>query len=449
MQRFGQLSAAAPDALADLASPAFADWLAKDRVVRLGRLLGSVPAVLRLLADYRSEAPPPAVAEVPGCPAPDDSAVPTYFALSAADLERLAARSALHTALAPVAAERFADRTGLVDAVDAVLGVSLPDCGARRVEATLTRHEAEATVYDLDPDGLQQLALDPDLGDVLPALQPLAKAESASRDVLVAGIEAAIRSAVGQAAGAAATQAADAAAAAAEDVSPSPDTPAPGMPAAEAKPPAEEFAITDSSLLMLQSAVPDPALLEAISSTPYRPQQSRDQVRFDALSALQPVVSGISEARTRARLEAVLPSVRARWRLGEATIADIAADPAFAAVPPETLAAANGIAGIAYPDQRLFERALASLPVPVDDATRAAILEVARKRVDEPYASREVTPIASDCGCNVARKENSLVYGFFPFWNYAGSADAAGERVDFELVGRIAFDGLVIDEHGR
>ena len=165
----GDIAAAVPGALATLASPQFARWLEASQAVRLGRLLGTVPAVVRLLQDYLAEAGPVTVAEVPGCEPPDAAAMPTWFALDPADLEKLAARATLQAALAPVAAERFADRDALVGAVNGVLGLSLPDCGARRVEATVARHEDDATVYALDPEGLQHLALVPDLADVLPA----------------------------------------------------------------------------------------------------------------------------------------------------------------------------------------------------------------------------------------------------------------------------------------
>ena len=449
VQRLGDIAAAVPDALPTLASAQFARWLEASQAVRLGRLLGTVPAVVRLLQDYLAEAGPVTIAEVPGCEPPDAAAIPTWFALDPADLEKLAARATLNAALAPIAAERFADRDALVAAVNGVLGLSLPDCGARRVQATVARHEEEATVYALDAEALQHLALVPDLADVLPALQPLAAIESDSREALEAGVEAAVRASVRETAAAAATRAADAAAAAAENVSPSPDTPAPGIPAAAPAAPSEEFAITESSLLMLQAAVPDESMLEAISSTPYRPLESRDLVRSDMLNALQPVVAGIADDRTRERMEAVLPTVRMRWRLGDAAIADLAADPAFAAIPPEALTALAGLSGIAYPDERLFDGALASLPVPLDPATNAAILDVARKRVAEPYARRQVAPIAADCGCNVGRRPNSLVYAFYPFWSFAGAEDAAPPPVDFDLVGRIAFDGLLLDAHGQ
>ena len=160
------------------------------------------------------------------------------------------------------------------------------------------------------------------------------------------------------------------------------------------------------------------------------------------LAAMHNVVTDRSEELTQLSLEEVLPAVRTRWRLDEPVISELAATPEFAAIPPETLQTVAGLAGIAYPFPRLFDSALASLPGPVD-AAREAILEVARKRVAEPYARREVAPVAADCGCNVTHRPNSLVYGFYPFWNYAAGG---GEslRVDFDLVGRIAFDGLEI-----
>ena len=168
------------------------------------------------------------------------------------------------------------------------------------------------------------------------------------------------------------------------------------------------------------------------------------------LNALQPVVAGIAEDRTRERLEAVLPTVRIRWRLGDAAIADLAADPAFAAIPPEALTALAGLSGIAYPDERLFDGALASLPVPLDPATRAAILDVARKRVAEPYARRArsrrspPTAAATSSAGRTRSSTPSIRSGASP-----APTDAAPPPVDFDLVGRIAFDGLVLDAHGQ
>ena len=145
----------------------------------------------------------------------------------------------------------------------------------------------------------------------------------------------------------------------------------------------------------------------------------------------------------------MLPTVRMRWRLGDGAIADLAADPAFAAVPPEALAALGGLAGIAYPDERLFDGALASLPVPLDPATRAAILDVARKRVAEPYARRQVAPIAADCGCNVERRPELARLRLLPVLEFAGRPTLAPPPVDFDLVGRIAFDGLAARRQRR
>ena len=70
VQRLGDIAAAVPDALPTLASPQFARWLEASQAVRLGRLLGTVPAVVRLLQDYLAEAGPVTIAEVPGCEPP-------------------------------------------------------------------------------------------------------------------------------------------------------------------------------------------------------------------------------------------------------------------------------------------------------------------------------------------------------------------------------------------
>ena len=67
------------------------------------------------------------------------------------------------------------------------------------------------------------------------------------------------------------------------------------------------------------------------------------------LAAMHSVVADRSEELTQPSLEEVLPAVRTRWRLDEPVISELAATPEFAAIPPETLQAVAGLAGIAYP----------------------------------------------------------------------------------------------------
>jgi hypothetical protein len=80
-------------------------------------------------------------------------------------------------------------------------------------------------------------------------------------------------------------------------------------------------------------------------------------------------------------------------------------------------------------------------------------MDVGRKVVEDPIARRAVAPIAArDCGCVANRYEwDSLVYAFYPFWQFAKAGPEAGPppTVDFELVERIAFDGLSIGADAR
>ncbi|WP_111429161.1 hypothetical protein [Rhodobacteraceae bacterium DSL-40] len=449
MARYGALETAVPNAVGLLGAPGFALWLGEDRVARLGRLVATAPAVVRLLGEFNGSATPPSAEGLPPvCAAPSDEERPTYYALTARDMEALAARSGIQAALAPVTAERFRSRTELAAAVGTALGLDPKECTARLVETIIDRNEAASLVYDLDPEALKRLALRPELAGTLAAVSGLGGLESETRPALETAVEAAIRTAVGASEQEVAGAAAEAAAAAAEDVSPAPDMAAAGFEGPEALEAPQEFAITDSSLLVIEAEVTEKAFFDAINATPYRPVQSRDMVRADMLLALRPVVQQRTAAATASQLETVMTTLRTRWRLGDAVVAALAARTEFAAISPELDDAARFVAQISYPEGRLFDRAIETLPVTPDPAAEAVFAELARKQVDDPYARRHIAPIASDCGCNVTRESNALVYAFYPFWMFPAEAEPPVPEVDFDIVSRIAFDGLELDGTG-
>ena len=144
-------------------------------------------------------------------------------------------------------------------------------------------------------------------------------------------------------------------------------------------------------------------------------------------------------------------------------ISNLATSPEFAALsatPAETL---NELAGIQYPFDRLMEQAIrAAAPLKANEADRVALMSAARKMV--PEGPRVFGPYAEDCGCVKGQGDMALVYAFYPFWlaDLANADDAVETdtapdpdaepapapgyaNIDYELVERVAFDGLLID----
>ncbi|MEM8572388.1 MAG: hypothetical protein AAGG56_15985 [Pseudomonadota bacterium] len=457
LDRLGRLEAARPGAMALIASDRFALWLSDAPVARIPRLLGSAPAALALLAEFEppeGDSTPVETAQTGAnprlaCRAPAERSGPEYFSLSADDLEALSARTGIHATLGPLSAQRFATRDALHLAISEALGVEPASCAGQVAAHVLEENTEIAEVFSLDPDAVSTLALKPEMAATLGALSDLNGIEATQREELEAAIESAVRATVGDAQEEAAGEAADVAAAAAEDVTPAPDTAAPGFDFFEPIERPQEFAITDTSILMIEAEVTDRAFFEAINATPYKPVPSREMVRADMLIALRPVINERTEETSSSQLDAILETVHRQWRLDDTLIAALAEEPEFAAVTPEVHSAAQSLAGIAYPNTRLFDLALGSLePAPGESAQRV-FDDVARKRINDPYARRAVGPIAADCGCNVPLSANTVVYGFYPFWLFPEDHDAEIPKVDFETISRIAFDGLEIDAAGH
>jgi hypothetical protein len=120
------------------------------------------------------------------------------------------------------------------------------------------------------------------------------------------------------------------------------------------------------------------------------------------------------------------------------------------------------IEDIAYPNQALFEQALAVLFKDSDMDSRKyqkyqkLILDQARQGPITP-AAMQVT--GADCGCS--RDLSSLVYGFYPYWlataeqaknaqpdQVQGEQQQDGQKIDFSLYDRIAFYALSLDRQG-
>ena len=251
VQRLGRIEAAVPGALATLGSPSSPRWLAASRRSGSSRLLGTVPAVVRLLPDYFAEAGRDG-RRGRRRPRPARSAAATadLFLARPRGHRGLTARAGIRRRSRRWRSERFDDRDALGGGDQCgVLGrqpARLRRAAGRGGGGAARRRRARSTA--LDAEGLKRLALRPRARG-RPACPGAAAGprERQPRRSSPPGSRRRSARRSGRPSGAAAGLAADAAAAAAEDVSPAPDTPAPGHPRRGAgERPSEEFAITDT-----------------------------------------------------------------------------------------------------------------------------------------------------------------------------------------------------------
>lgn len=86
---------------------------------------------------------------------------------------------------------------------------------------------------------------------------------------------------------------------------------------------------------------------------------------------------------------------------------------------------------------------------------------ISNQKVNGPDDEREFKSLAGDCGCSEWRKDERVVYGFYPFWlsPFKRQSETGNEakptdtnemaKIDYGLMDRIAFDGLVLDKNGN
>ncbi len=495
LRQIGSLSALRPDALSVLGGREFAAFLGDDFVPRSIRLLGTAPAVVELVNEFDRPAGAVAntdVASAPAeqsdgsadaCPRPAGVANVDYFSLSADEIEGLKARSDVGAALQPLLEVKYPSLQDLEVAVSTKLGVGAGSCAEYRLRAIVARNQADTEVYGLDSQKTVDLKLQPSLSAVVPVLESLVDAEAGTLDTLKEGVKSQVAEAAGASEREKIVAAAEVAAQAAEEEVPQPDALAEGFPTGEAAVPIPEFLLTDESITVIAAQITDPEFVEAIRNTPTYAVSSREMVSTLALEQLAP----IAEARAAKATEDTMTQIddagiiTLQYRLAPSIVSDLKKAPEFAAVSVLPLDQLDQLSGVAYPFRRLMDDAAELLPV--DPATQSAgeteadlraanveaVAGAAHKFVDAD--SRLVAPFAADCGCSAPRPANSLVYGFYPFWladpdprystlpeppepgtEEAGDAEeiaARVESIDYELFGRVAYDGLVIGSDGE
>ncbi len=475
LESLGRIEAALPGALTQLAAADFAFWLAEDRETRPLRLVGSDAAVVALLAEYRGEnraaAPRDYSAifrQLPRSCAPIETPRSTdYASFPPESLAQTLAPVDVPGLLAPLDGQRFATSDDLLAAIQAALAGQVGQCALDQIRQAVESPDDLGLTFALNADATNNLALDPSFADSVPAVEPLIGLSARSRPALLAGVRAAIAKAAETRLAAQVELAAATLAAAAEPENLPFDTRPADVPEFEEVPLPPTFGVTDNTISAVQAVVTDPDLLGAITGADFLPASNTEVLKGDVRRLLAPIAAGKVDAIVTRDLARIQATVEQSWSLTGDLSAAIAAAPGVGAaesrdVGPEVATAMEVLAGLEYPNGRLFLRALETVSPPPSAALAADAARASLTMAPDADRLRSFRELAEpDCGCVSARWDFTETYAFYPYWlappseeserQGAGglevSADASGEQapplrqVDFGKINSLAFYG--------
>lgn len=497
LDHYAGLERALPGALKDLISVGFARWLVERQDDRVPRLMGSAPAVLALLREYRAATPPePGPAPTPPGPEPTPAPAPArvtaldYFAVEAADLAAIDRALSVKLDLDCLAGRNFPTEAALKQEVLAATNASLglsetggctpkapPDAKtaepahpaaiwvADRVAADVGRAVAGSPTlrpqdFFIDEARLNGLLLEPATAPSVPAIAALAKTTAGTRAELEQAIEAAIRGVVSQAMEVQVTTAADAVAGAAEPVDPGLDSRPEGVPEFPDLPASAPIGVTEGTDAAMMVMVPDRDLSTALLSHDFAPAANPDLLKAEVRQILHPIATekvdkAVAEAMALIVARGV---VTERWTLTPELVAAIRSASTLPPAPAVRVRL-EPLVGLAYPYRGLFVKALddalADTGAPgaaegVEAVARSLALTVAPHHGRPGGLADALDLGAKDCGCRALRGEDAEVYGFYPFWRLSaedGSFDRQGvSRINFSLLNRVALYGIEISD---
>jgi hypothetical protein len=453
LQRFAALEDGRPGALATLLSPAFAAWLAEDANDRLRRLVGTVPAVVRLLEDFATAlpdpTPEPVASDLPPSCLPDPTAV-RYWSFDAPEAALMTASQDVRPAFEALVELRDTDRQ-LVGDIEGALGGGLTACLRDRIAGIVTAPDSPARIYQLDARGVESLAFVAEFQDRQAVVEALIGRSAPRREQLLSGTEAALRRAVLGRLMEEVERAADIFAAAAEPLPPTLDLPAPGLPDPGPVVSPETVIVTEVTDFTLRASITNEAFVEALLRTGFEPASSREVLKGDVRRVLRPLAEAEADRIVAADMEMLEGLVQTRWFMTPPLVEALAALPDLSQRHdlPETARAR--LLGVAYPNEWLIQSAFSAEPT-LDTGLRTHALQLSERIVPDPGALRVGGSFSKEgCGCVLRREDHALVYGFYPFWDAPvepapgeieeGDVAPAPAQVDFELIERMAFYG--------
>ncbi|WP_300038647.1 hypothetical protein [uncultured Roseobacter sp.] len=485
MERLGRLSSSRVGALRVLRSDDFLGWIAAGdlrepdgTIKHLRRLAGTLPAVLTLIDDYNAQNDDGDGSTVyrggPCSPRPQEQTL-TYYALNDTDIESLEFFVSLTPKL-----DAFAVANGGFDSPQALwrelrpaLAEDLDDCVLAEIEELVTGPETLPLTFLLKPAATDKLMGRPELETAVPVLTELAPARTPTRAELVNRIRAGLVGVQEGMVGEDVAAAADTLAAASEPVPPPTDTGLIEIDEEEegAPDPTPKITVTEATDDAVESAIDNAELSDTIKATPIADATVPELMRAQVRAALEQTAARQVQRAVDDQIALIEPAVSSEWTLTPALRDEILALPYVRAAVADATAMdlptrLQTLSGVAYPSFRLFEEALANIPVidgqvPFSQFITERIIQKAQKNITDPEVIRAFGPFeVPECKCVPERLEDDLqVYGFYPFW-FAPTPVRAGTEpdpeappparisIDFSLTGQVAFYGLEFSDEG-
>ncbi|TCM86116.1 hypothetical protein [Rhodovulum steppense] len=487
LESLGEIEALRPGALADLADPRFATWLAEAPRQRLLGLIGTRDSVLHLIDVYRAQRPEPAgvtplvIPQIPASPPLADCLVEdtdrtlTYFSFGQVQLDVLTGRTD-DKILDPFREQSFASVEDLWRALRVPLEGVIDDCTLGQARAVVFGTNRLGRRFALDADAVAQFKLDPERAELEPLVVPLLGIQAKRREDLLAGLETALADPIRTVLQQEVALAADTAAEAAEPVEGVFDQPRVDEEQFDPLDLPPLIGVTDATVGAVFDTITNEAFVQKLNEELIAQATNKELIRGRVRALLNPLVEPEVRKVVENRLPLVAEAIRDSWtltpELEEAlrTLGPFASD-------AEDPSAANlaermrPLVGVEYPTRRLFEAALRNVPGqpgqrvddrPLSPELTSRITALAFRQVTDLDKPRVTAPIAGDCGCVAKREYGDFqhVFGFYPFWLAPVAPDAAGGDqnaaadggeaenasrpvpVDFGIFSDIAFYGL-------
>ncbi|WP_341366054.1 hypothetical protein [Yoonia sp. BS5-3] len=475
LSNIGMIEAGLPGSINQLLAPDFALWLGEDIALRGPRLLGNPPAVVALVAEYRGEnraAAPRDFSTIyqnlpDSCAHGAGSRATDYISFDQRAFDSLVAPVDVNSLLGDLAGQSFDSNAALISAIETALVGQVNECTMDQVLLALNSPENFGQAYMLNAEKAANLALQDDFAQNAAIVEPFVGLSSPSRASLLAAIRGALQNATAAEIDAEVEAAADVLASAAEPVSDTFDTRPEGVPEFDPLTINPTIGVTLNTDSAVEATVADAEFRNALLDADYQAAPNAEVLKSDARKILDPIAAEkIATAVNRAMVQ-LQPAVDTSWGLTDTLSAAIAAAPAAQGVPDAAQTAEitqrlTELIGVEYPTARLFDAAIAPFAsgIIANDIRASAAQSAPALGPNDGLDTNIALP---DCGCTNRREDNTLVYGFMPFWMApprvsADSADSeiaedaaaadgapAGRLIDFGIVNRAAFYGLEFD----
>lgn len=467
---FGTLEARLPGSLLQVMSPDFTLWLGEQIATRGPRLVGDDNVVAALVAEYRAENRPGAKRDFSpiydrtfaACGQSDHTGITEFTGFEQVTLESFAGPVDVPKLLEPLTEETFSSRAALRTAIFAALDGQISACLREQISAAIESSDNFGNFYALNAEQATNLALVGDFADAAPVVPELIGKSAQSQTALLSGVRSMIQTATKARIDAEIELAAETLAAAAEPVDPFFDSLPPGLEdQIEPLTLTPTIGVTEATDSAILATVADTDFQKALLAAAFLPAPNAEVLKGNVRDVLTPIAAQKLAASVNRDMARLLAVVESPWGLTPDLQSAIAAAPAVTSVDfdPAVIAALQGLVGVQYPNNELFEiavrAAVADLELADKERLVSEVRASAQRSAPDLNIPRQTHVALPDCGCVRRRDGDQQVYGFFPFWKApeltpvasvegAETVDDETYLIDFGLVGRAAFYGIEI-----